>query len=122
MSFLVALMNILVAGTTRNFLISNLAVVSETFILKRVNSFRLLSLSGNSFAERKMSRLSEEQRRDLLNPLISNGWTLEKDRDAIHKSFEFKDFNQAFGFMLFLLVAFFTLVLFLLSLKVTHRT
>lgn len=117
-------MNILVNGTTRNFLISNLAVVSETFILKRVNSFRLLSLSGNSFAERKMSRLtiSEEQRKDLLNPLISNGWTLEKDRDAIHKSFEFKDFNQAFGFMLFLLVAFFTLVLFLLSLKVTNRT
>ncbi len=27
------------------------------------------------------------------------GWTPAKDRDAIQKSFKFKDFNAAFGFM-----------------------
>eukprot|EP00486_Rosalina_sp_Unknown_P013505 CAMPEP_0201584250 /NCGR_PEP_ID=MMETSP0190_2-20130828/108369_1 /ASSEMBLY_ACC=CAM_ASM_000263 /TAXON_ID=37353 /ORGANISM="Rosalina sp." /LENGTH=95 /DNA_ID=CAMNT_0048027867 /DNA_START=85 /DNA_END=369 /DNA_ORIENTATION=+ len=28
-----------------------------------------------------------------------NGWSLLKDREAISKKFEFKDFNQAFSFM-----------------------
>ena len=27
------------------------------------------------------------------------GWTVLPDRDAIHRSFKFKDFNAAFGFM-----------------------
>jgi 4a-hydroxytetrahydrobiopterin dehydratase len=27
------------------------------------------------------------------------GWTMVDGRDAIHKSFKFKDFNAAFGFM-----------------------
>ncbi len=28
-----------------------------------------------------------------------SGWSEIKDRDAIHKSFKFKDFNAAWGFM-----------------------
>jgi 4a-hydroxytetrahydrobiopterin dehydratase len=31
-------------------------------------------------------------------PLL-NGWTAHGSRDAIHKTFQFKDFNEAFGFM-----------------------
>jgi len=27
------------------------------------------------------------------------GWARLKDRDALHKTFKFKDFNAAFGFM-----------------------
>ena len=27
------------------------------------------------------------------------GWAYAQGRDAIHKSFKFKDFNEAFGFM-----------------------
>ena len=30
---------------------------------------------------------------------VSVGWAMVDGRDAIHKDFEFKDFNQAFGFM-----------------------
>jgi 4a-hydroxytetrahydrobiopterin dehydratase len=29
----------------------------------------------------------------------NNGWSKIRGRDAIHKSYSFKDFNQAFGFM-----------------------
>ena len=29
----------------------------------------------------------------------SNGWSVDAERDAIVKSFRFKDFNAAFGFM-----------------------
>ena len=28
-----------------------------------------------------------------------HGWTRLKDRDALHKTFKFRDFNAAFGFM-----------------------
>jgi pterin-4a-carbinolamine dehydratase len=34
-----------------------------------------------------------------LLPLLSNSWKLVEGREAIHKEFLFKDFNQAFGFM-----------------------
>ena len=31
--------------------------------------------------------------------LLTEGWTMVKERDAIYKEFLFKDFNEAFGFM-----------------------
>ena len=42
-------------------------------------------------------KLSEEARAAALAELA--GWTPLEDRDAIQKSFKFKTFNQAFGFM-----------------------
>jgi len=47
----------------------------------------------------KMAKLTEQERADLLQPLLGAGWTMVKDRDAIHKEFLFKNFNEAFGFM-----------------------
>uniref|UniRef100_A0A182ISY9 4a-hydroxytetrahydrobiopterin dehydratase n=1 Tax=Anopheles atroparvus TaxID=41427 RepID=A0A182ISY9_ANOAO len=47
----------------------------------------------------KVSKLSEEQRSEQLKPLLNNGWTMVKDRDAIYKEYLFGDFNEAFGFM-----------------------
>ncbi|CAG2115711.1 unnamed protein product [Medioppia subpectinata] len=49
----------------------------------------------------KRSKLSEEERRTKLEPLLNdNKWSLdESGRDAIKKQFVFKDFNEAFGFM-----------------------
>jgi len=46
------------------------------------------------------NKLSEEERVEKLTPLFSSGWNMvEGDRDAIHKEFLFKNFNQAWGFM-----------------------
>ena len=42
-------------------------------------------------------KLSESERTKSLKRLL--GWDLVQDRDAIVKSFQFKTFNQAFGFM-----------------------
>lgn len=42
-------------------------------------------------------RLSGEARSRALGRL--HGWSEVKDRDAISKTFVFKDFNEAFGFM-----------------------
>jgi len=42
-------------------------------------------------------RLTAEARTDALADLI--GWAEVQDRDAIRKTFRFKDFNEAFGFM-----------------------
>ena len=39
------------------------------------------------------------QDRSELNSLLANGWTLSKDRDALEKTFRFKDFEQAFAWM-----------------------
>ncbi|XP_035234012.1 pterin-4-alpha-carbinolamine dehydratase-like [Stegodyphus dumicola] len=44
-------------------------------------------------------KLSDEERKTKLQPLIDGGWSLVGGRDAIYKEFMFKNFNQAFGFM-----------------------
>ncbi|MCB5198818.1 4a-hydroxytetrahydrobiopterin dehydratase [Loktanella sp. TSTF-M6] len=44
-------------------------------------------------------KLTGSDRDDALAPLLANGWTVQDDRDAIHKEFVFKNFVQAFGWM-----------------------
>ncbi|OLL29384.1 4a-hydroxytetrahydrobiopterin dehydratase [Burkholderia sp. SRS-W-2-2016] len=44
-----------------------------------------------------IQKLSSEQRTQALAKL--NGWQSVADRDAIRRSIEFADFNEAFGFM-----------------------
>ena len=44
-------------------------------------------------------KLSETARTTTLDPLLEEGWTLDENRDAITKTFKFKDFTEAFGFM-----------------------
>lgn len=46
-----------------------------------------------------MEKLSEETRDMLLAPLLSNGWILHGERDALVKQFKFKNFIDAFGWM-----------------------
>ncbi|CAG8497351.1 13466_t:CDS:2 [Ambispora gerdemannii] len=43
--------------------------------------------------------LTSEERTSLLDPLLQNSWALIENRDAIKKTFMFKNFNEAFGFM-----------------------
>ncbi|WP_170789537.1 4a-hydroxytetrahydrobiopterin dehydratase [Ruegeria lacuscaerulensis] len=43
--------------------------------------------------------LSTETRGPLLDPLFQTGWTMVEGRDAITKTFTFKNFVQAFGWM-----------------------
>lgn len=43
-------------------------------------------------------KLSEEERKTKLEPLLTAGWSLVEGRDAIHKDFQFKDFNEVFVF------------------------
>jgi 4a-hydroxytetrahydrobiopterin dehydratase len=47
--------------------------------------------------DRMTTKLSGKARSDALATL--KGWTEVPGRDAIHKSFKFADFNQAWGFM-----------------------
>ena len=44
-------------------------------------------------------KLSDTERKAELDPLLEAGWTLLDDRDAISKTFKFKDFTEAFGWM-----------------------
>jgi len=43
--------------------------------------------------------LSDTARESLLKPLFATGWTMVEGRDAIVKTFEFKDFSSAFAWM-----------------------
>lgn len=43
--------------------------------------------------------LTPAQRDEYLTPLLQTGWALTPDRDAIHKTYSFKNFIDAFGFM-----------------------
>ena len=44
-----------------------------------------------------VDRLGAAERRRAMARLT--GWTKVRGRDAIHKAYRFKDFNEAFGFM-----------------------
>lgn len=37
--------------------------------------------------------------RSVLTPLLDEGWTLDEDRGAIAKTYTFRNFVEAFGFM-----------------------
>ncbi|GJQ66595.1 Pcd [Trypoxylus dichotomus] len=45
------------------------------------------------------AKLTAEQRKEKLDPLLVQGWSMVNNRDAIYKEFLFKNFNEAFGFM-----------------------
>ena len=44
-------------------------------------------------------KLTEAERDTDLAPLLSAGWAMTDGRDAIHKTFVFRNFVDAFGFM-----------------------
>lgn len=44
-------------------------------------------------------KLSEAEREIELAPLLKNGWAMVDGRDAILKTFQFKNFVEAFGWM-----------------------
>ena len=44
-------------------------------------------------------KLTEAERDERIKPLLDNGWELVSGRDAIHKTFVFRNFVEAFGFM-----------------------
>lgn len=44
-------------------------------------------------------KLSDTARKTVLEPLLEAGWTLVPDRDAISKTYRFKDFTEAFSWM-----------------------
>lgn len=44
-------------------------------------------------------KLTDADRETQIAPLLANGWTMTDGRDAIHKTFVFRNFVEAFGFM-----------------------
>jgi len=46
-----------------------------------------------------VEKISETARTQALPELAATGWTIEGDRDAIRKTFTFKNFVEAFGWM-----------------------
>ena len=44
-------------------------------------------------------KLTKAERAEKLDPLLANGWAMVEGREAIQKTFVFKNFVDAFGFM-----------------------
>jgi len=68
------------------------------------HNLRSVALSSGQFTASKPKRimpgkLTEEQRKTELEPLLKSGWTIVNNRDAIYKEYLFKSFNEAFSFM-----------------------
>jgi len=58
------------------------------------------TILSTSITKKKMrAKLEGDERNDTLKQLTANGWQLVDNRDALSKTFLFKNFNQAFGFM-----------------------
>ncbi|XP_066144070.1 probable pterin-4-alpha-carbinolamine dehydratase [Euwallacea fornicatus] len=69
-----------------------------------LNQLRGVTLNCRHYAavktKNKMAdKLTTEDRNTQLNALLGKGWTLQNNRDAIYKEFQFTNFNEAFGFM-----------------------
>ena len=62
-------------------------------------SIHLSGITTNISKKKMRAKLEGEQRNDILKQLETNGWKLLDNRDALSKTFLFKNFNQAFGFM-----------------------
>ena len=61
---------------------------------------RQFAISQVIYKRKMPSKLTEEERKSDLQSVLNNGWTMDASgRDAIMKKYQFKDFNQAFGFM-----------------------
>ena len=43
--------------------------------------------------------LDTDTRNEILDPLMKQGWSMVEGRDAIQKTFLFKNFEEAFGFV-----------------------
>lgn len=58
------------------------------------------ALAASTTRRMKPEKLDEVKRKELLDPILAKGWAMDDGgRDAIKKTFTFKDFNEAFGFM-----------------------
>ncbi|VDN94643.1 unnamed protein product [Brugia pahangi] len=57
------------------------------------------SANTASHSQKVVMILNEQQRKQLLQPLINKGWKMVEGRDAIRKNLQFKNFSEAFGFM-----------------------
>jgi len=47
----------------------------------------------------RATKLTEEEREELLQPILWKDWSMVDGRDAIWKEFLFNDFNESWGFM-----------------------
>ena len=66
-------------------------------IINSVHSSSLLDVQLNIDYQKRTEKLSADARTDAMANL--DGWSDVDGRDAIQKTFTFKNFNQAFGFM-----------------------
>ncbi|CAG9789371.1 unnamed protein product [Diatraea saccharalis] len=69
-----------------------------------INAIPFVGVASSSVSpsntNRKMAdKLTQEERDTQLHSLLQNGWKLQSNRDAIEKEYQFKNFNEAFGFM-----------------------
>jgi len=55
--------------------------------------------STNTTKKNPRTILTAAERVEKLEPVLSLGWTIRQERDAIHKEFAFKNFNEAFSFV-----------------------
>lgn len=76
-------------------LINNFSILKRQTLQIFLPSILTLRLKMSS----PKMKLSEEDRKTKLDPLLGVGWTMVNGRDAIYKEFQFKNFNEAFGFM-----------------------
>lgn len=51
-------------------------------------------------SDAKRMKLSEEERKTKLSPLLSSGWAKVDNRDAIYKEFVFKNFIEVYTYLL----------------------
>ncbi|XP_037807722.1 pterin-4-alpha-carbinolamine dehydratase [Lucilia sericata] len=77
-------------------LIENTRFVGPT-VTKR--QYTTTGVKTQTIAKKKMTKLTEQERAEVLQPLLNAGWSMVNGRDAIYKEYLFNDFNQAFSFM-----------------------
>uniref|UniRef100_A0A0N5BME7 4a-hydroxytetrahydrobiopterin dehydratase n=1 Tax=Strongyloides papillosus TaxID=174720 RepID=A0A0N5BME7_STREA len=83
-------------------LLNNFTPIINTRVTERNLQIQSSFLYSSKIADKNkktIMALSTDERNTLLMPLLENGWKMVNNRDAINKVINFKDFNEAFGFM-----------------------
>ncbi|XP_069961009.1 pterin-4-alpha-carbinolamine dehydratase [Cherax quadricarinatus] len=93
------------ASLSRTLLISDQAFVSAAPVCRTLHGARfvpgLLLASAREMTTKGKAaqKLTAGERESKLKPLLDDSWTMVDGRDAVKKTFLFKDFNEAWGWM-----------------------
>ncbi|XP_071522724.1 pterin-4-alpha-carbinolamine dehydratase-like [Panulirus ornatus] len=72
---------------------------SSLWLVSRLPASTVVHVRGMTTKRKPSQKLTAGERESTLKPLLDANWTMVDGRDAVKKTFLFKNFNEAWGWM-----------------------